>query len=118
LVFDNVANAESTYGRASQAQAIADQMSEAWLAFTRSGNPGTPQLPEWPAYDPLKRPTLIRSAEIGDRRSDGNAHCDTPRCTLLGYDEIAGIRTGATQTGPAKSGRIAAFEVTATEQVI
>jgi para-nitrobenzyl esterase len=34
-------------------------MSEALLAFARTGNPATPVLPAWPRYDLDKRPTMI-----------------------------------------------------------
>ncbi|MFI4935940.1 MAG: carboxylesterase/lipase family protein, partial [Caulobacterales bacterium] len=47
LVFDNVEAARSFMGR-DDPQTLADQMSEAWLAFARSGNPATPALPAWP----------------------------------------------------------------------
>ncbi|MEP7314010.1 MAG: carboxylesterase family protein, partial [Pseudomonadota bacterium] len=59
LVFDNVAKSESLYGRNNpEAQKVADQMSEAWIAFARHGNPGTPVLPKWPAYEPKQRPVM------------------------------------------------------------
>jgi para-nitrobenzyl esterase len=69
LVFDNVAAATSTYGGSPEAQLLADQMSAAWLAFARSGNPGTSALPDWPAYDAATRPTMtfnVTSQVIND----------------------------------------------------
>jgi len=39
--------------------AVANAMSEAWLAFARSGNPNTPSLPEWPPYSLDRRPTMV-----------------------------------------------------------
>jgi para-nitrobenzyl esterase len=59
LVFDNVEKARSFVGRGDEPQAIADQMSSAWLAFARSGNPNTPALPAWPAYDATRRATMV-----------------------------------------------------------
>jgi len=54
MVFDNVRLSESFIGEgAAEAQQVADQMSEAWLAFARSGSPG------WPAYDLNTRATMI-----------------------------------------------------------
>jgi para-nitrobenzyl esterase len=38
---------------------VAASMSEAWLAFARSGNPNTRALPEWPAYTPGRRATMV-----------------------------------------------------------
>jgi hypothetical protein len=35
------------------------QMSDAWLAFARSGSPNTKSLPDWPAYTSEKRATML-----------------------------------------------------------
>ncbi|HEY3797676.1 MAG TPA: carboxylesterase family protein [Caulobacteraceae bacterium] len=61
LVFDNVEKAKSFMGRG-EPQVLADQMSEAWLAFARTGNPNTPALPDWPAYG-ASRATMVFNAE-------------------------------------------------------
>jgi para-nitrobenzyl esterase len=37
---------------------LAGQMSEAYLAFARSGDPNHPKLPYWPPYDLDRRATL------------------------------------------------------------
>jgi para-nitrobenzyl esterase len=49
LVFDNP-DASPAIGSAAIAQQVADQMSAAWVAFARSGNPNNPKLAHWPAY--------------------------------------------------------------------
>ncbi|HEY7853369.1 MAG TPA: carboxylesterase/lipase family protein [Caulobacteraceae bacterium] len=59
LVFDNVEAARSFVGRGDAPQKMADLMAPAWLAFARSGDPGTPDLPAWPAYDATRRATMI-----------------------------------------------------------
>jgi para-nitrobenzyl esterase len=41
------------------AEALADQVSDAWLAFAKSGNPNTPKLPQWPAFDSQRRATMV-----------------------------------------------------------
>lgn len=46
-------------GGGAAAETLADRMSDAWLAFARTGNPGTPSLPEWPAYMPDRRATMF-----------------------------------------------------------
>jgi para-nitrobenzyl esterase len=58
IVFDNLARDPGA--RADEkAQLVADSMSEAWLAFARTGDPNHPGLPTWPVYDPGRRPTMM-----------------------------------------------------------
>ncbi|HWA62660.1 MAG TPA: carboxylesterase/lipase family protein [Caulobacteraceae bacterium] len=59
LVFDNVETARNFVGRGEEPQVLAEQMSEAWLAFARSGDPNAGALPAWPAYDAERRATMI-----------------------------------------------------------
>ena len=59
LVFDNVEKARNFVGRGDDPQVVSDQMSAAWLAFARSGDPNAPGLPQWPAYDAARRATMI-----------------------------------------------------------
>ena len=63
LVFDNVEAARNFVGRGENPQAVADQMSQVWLAFARNGNPNTPTIPRWPAYDTGERATMIFDVE-------------------------------------------------------
>lgn len=59
LVFDNLAKAQDQVGPPTkEAQAVADAMSEAWIAFARTGDPGRPALP-WPAFDLNRRSTMV-----------------------------------------------------------
>jgi para-nitrobenzyl esterase len=58
LVFDNVAAERLTAGFA-EAQQLADVMSEALLAFARTGNPNTTRLPAWPRFELEERPTML-----------------------------------------------------------
>jgi len=58
FVFDNLDASRLTVGVAG-AQALADKVSGAWLAFARSGDPNTPALPRWPAFDAAQRPTMM-----------------------------------------------------------
>jgi para-nitrobenzyl esterase len=59
FVFDNIDNAEAmTHGRA-DARALAAKMSAAWIAFAKTGNPATKELPAWPAYSAGTRTTMI-----------------------------------------------------------
>lgn len=76
FVFDNVAKSESMSGVGEEQQRIADLMSEAWIAFARTGNPNNSLLPEWPAYDGKNRnsmtfdlkPTVVKDVNGVERR--------------------------------------------------
>ncbi|MBB6426711.1 para-nitrobenzyl esterase [Sphingopyxis sp. JAI128] len=59
FVFDNVAKSLSMTGSGPEQQKLADLMSDAWIAFARTGNPQTRALPQWPTYDPARRATMI-----------------------------------------------------------
>jgi len=60
--FDNLGRTRLHGGRA-EAPALADRVSEAWLAFARSGDPNHPGLPAWPAYDSARRATMLFDVE-------------------------------------------------------
>ncbi len=62
LVFDNVAKSASMVGTGPEPQRVAEQMSGAWPAFARTGNPTTPGLP-WPAWRPDSRATMVFDTE-------------------------------------------------------
>lgn len=59
MVFDNVAKSESMSGIGPEQQKIADAMSEAWLAFAKTGNPNHSGIPNWPEYSPDNRAMMI-----------------------------------------------------------
>jgi para-nitrobenzyl esterase len=61
LAFDNV-NASPIIGAAPGAQQISDQMSAAWAAFARTGNPGNAKIPHWPAYSHHTRANMLFDA--------------------------------------------------------
>jgi len=79
LVFDNVARSGSMVGTGPQAQVVADAMSNAWLAFARTGTPSTAALP-WPAWTSAGNETMVFDAQ-----SRAVAHFrDDERALLLG----------------------------------
>jgi para-nitrobenzyl esterase len=59
LVFNNVDLSESYYTRSSTAQLVADQMSPAWIAFARSGDPNNSHIPQWPKFTEQNHATMI-----------------------------------------------------------
>jgi para-nitrobenzyl esterase len=66
FVFDNVSGGGvALTGGGEEAQAMADALSETWIAFAATGNPNTPKsrLPQWDPYDAEKRPTMIFDTE-------------------------------------------------------
>lgn len=58
LVFDNIRASGSRTGDGVDAQAVADAMSEALLAFARTGDPNHAGLPRWEPYTLPRRQTL------------------------------------------------------------
>ena len=59
FVFNNADVHASMTGGGEDAMRLADRMSDAWLAFARTGNPNTPSLPKWPAYNAAEGATMI-----------------------------------------------------------
>lgn len=58
LVFDNIAKPGAT-AIGPTAQAMADQMSEAFIAFARAGDPNCKVVPRWEPYTLPRRQTLV-----------------------------------------------------------
>jgi para-nitrobenzyl esterase len=63
LVFDTVASGASLVGTGPEPQILAEQMSAAWIAFARHGDPNAPGLPHWPVYDTTDRATMLFDTE-------------------------------------------------------
>ncbi len=59
FMFDNVEKARVLVGPGAQPQALAKQMSHAWLAFARTGNPDAKSIPHWPPYTAEQRSTMV-----------------------------------------------------------
>ena len=59
FAFDNVKVASRLTGGGPEAVALADTISDTWIAFARTGNPNTPKLPRWPAFNAADRPTMV-----------------------------------------------------------
>jgi para-nitrobenzyl esterase len=63
FVFDNVARAPGMTGDLPEAHELAQRVSQAWIAFARSGRPDHPDLIPWPAYTAQARATMILDNE-------------------------------------------------------
>jgi para-nitrobenzyl esterase len=63
LAFDNLAAPGSPTAPSPGAQAVADRMSESFIALAQTGNPNNPKLPAWPKYDLGRRATMVFDVE-------------------------------------------------------
>lgn len=71
LVFDNNAQPGSRTGSGASAQHVADAMSNALLAFARSGDPNHADMPHWDRYGLQQRQTMlfdVQSRQVDDPR--------------------------------------------------
>jgi para-nitrobenzyl esterase len=59
FAFDNVKISARLTGGGPEAMALADKVSDAWIAFARTGNPNTPNLPPWPVFNVEDRATMV-----------------------------------------------------------
>ena len=63
FVFNNIAIAGPLISKMPEAFALATRTSAAWVAFARAGDPNTPKLPKWPAYNADRRDTMLFNNE-------------------------------------------------------
>jgi para-nitrobenzyl esterase len=63
FVFDHVDSTPFMNGTGKDRLALAERMSEAWVAFARTGNPNHAGLPDWPAFDAARRATMVFDTE-------------------------------------------------------
>ncbi|MBT2336610.1 carboxylesterase/lipase family protein [Variovorax paradoxus] len=59
FAFGNVDLATGITGSGGDRYRLQDEVSGAWLAFARTGDPNHAKLPHWPRYDIVERPTLV-----------------------------------------------------------
>jgi para-nitrobenzyl esterase len=65
LAFDNIDKKGSLTGTSAEAQKVADQVSEAFIAFARTGDPNTKGIPKWEAYQLPRRQTMVFDVQSG-----------------------------------------------------
>jgi para-nitrobenzyl esterase len=73
FAFDNTGRVRGPSGGGPKPAALADKMSDAWIAFARAGNPNTPKLPQWPVYNVQVRPTMVFNDECRVVNDPGGA---------------------------------------------
>jgi para-nitrobenzyl esterase len=71
FVFDNTDKTVGLNGGAPDVAVLADEVSAAWTAFARSGNPNVSSLPHWPAYDTTSRATMVFNDECKEENDPG-----------------------------------------------
>ncbi len=59
FAFDNVQLAAPMTGGGPDAQRLADQVSETFIAFARTGDPNNSSIPHWPRFELERRPTMV-----------------------------------------------------------
>jgi para-nitrobenzyl esterase len=63
FAFDNIQISKQLTGGGADAMALADKVSDTWIAFARTGDPNTSKLPHWPAFNATERPTMVINNE-------------------------------------------------------
>src|SRR4029453_985290 len=81
FVFNNIKIAGPLISKMPEAQALADKVSAAWVAFARTGNPTTSDLPKWPAYSVATRDTMLFN-------NDSRVEQDPDREPRLAMEEL------------------------------
>jgi len=89
FVFNNIAIAGPLISKMPEAQALADKVSAAWVAFARSGNPNTGKLPQWPAYSTGSRDTMLFN-------NDSRVDRDPDRVARLAMEKVLKLSQAST----------------------
>jgi para-nitrobenzyl esterase len=59
FVFNNISRCEEMTGGGKEAYELADKVSQSWINFARTGNPGHKGIPNWQKYTPANGATMI-----------------------------------------------------------
>ena len=73
FMLDSYRRVRTYVGPDPDAAQMAKQLSAAWVAFARNGNPDCKDIPHWPAYDAKRRATMVfdlKSTVVDDPNSE------------------------------------------------
>ena len=59
FMFNNIANQREMTGGTPEAYKVADAVSDAWIAFIKTGDPNCKSLPKWEPFNPEEKPTMV-----------------------------------------------------------
>jgi para-nitrobenzyl esterase len=59
FAMNNIARCEEMTGGGKDAYTLSDKMSQSWINFARTGNPGHKGLPAWPNYTAANGATML-----------------------------------------------------------
>ena len=63
FAFNNIKTAGPLISKMPEAYALEEKVSATWATFARAGNPNNPKIPNWPAYSPAQRETMLFNNE-------------------------------------------------------
>jgi para-nitrobenzyl esterase len=81
FVFNNTARCDRMTGDGEAARSLAARMSDAWIAFARTGDPNVKGLPHWKPFTDTDRTTMIfdDTCEAKDNLDNGQLKLTEPR---------------------------------------
>ncbi|MEP7351455.1 MAG: carboxylesterase family protein [Sphingorhabdus sp.] len=90
FVLDTVGIDPVEPGQLDECQAMMRQMSGAWVAFARRGNPRSTHVPDWLPYESVSRPTLLFNLESRMASDPDGSDITFLKSGLSGYRVVAG----------------------------
>ncbi|PPK86145.1 para-nitrobenzyl esterase [Neolewinella xylanilytica] len=76
FVFDNIDRCDQMTGGGEEAHALAEDVSQAWINFARTGDPNHPGLPQWPKYTEAEGANMILDTQSEVRNHPDQALLD------------------------------------------
>ncbi len=76
FVFDNIQRSNQMTGGGADAQALADNVSQAWINFSRTGDPNAEGLPKWEPYTAENGTTMMLNTQSEVRQHPDQALLD------------------------------------------